>query len=62
MVRVEKNTISATNDKLVSKLQREINYLRDILHMRKQGGDGIKEIQNRLIILQEENAKLRELT
>lgn len=55
------NEISATDDKLVLKLQREIKYLRDLLHV-KQSGGGIKELQLKLMILHEENEKLKEMT
>lgn len=61
LIRVKKNAISATNDRLVVKLQREIQHLKDILQLRKQGAGGLAEIQQRLWSLTMENQKLREM-
>lgn len=61
LVRVKKNAISATNDRLVVKLQREIQHLKDVLQLRKQGAGGLAEIQQRLWSLTMENQKLREM-
>lgn len=61
LIRVKKNAISATNDRLVVKLQREIQHLKDILQLRKQGAGGLAEIQQRLWTLTMENQKLREM-
>ena len=61
LVRVKKNAISATNDRLIIKLQREIQHLKDILQLRKQGSSGVAEIQQRLWSLTMENQKLREI-
>lgn len=33
--KVSKNLISSTNNEMINKLQREIKYLRDLLHMRR---------------------------
>ncbi|CAG9315605.1 unnamed protein product [Blepharisma stoltei] len=60
-VNAKTNEISATDDKLVQRLQREIKYLRDILHIKQTGG-GVKELHQKLMILQEENEKLKEMT
>jgi hypothetical protein len=60
-VNVQKNEISATSDKLVMKLQREIQYLKEILQIRKHGSE-VKQMQQRLWMLQEENLKLKEIT
>ena len=60
MVKVRKNEISATSDKLVSRLQREILYLKSLLDMRRRGG--MEQIHHELSSLKEENHRLRSLT
>ena len=60
LVTVVKNEISATSDKLVSKLQREIQYLKSLLSLRRKGG--IESVERELHSLREENAHLRELS
>jgi hypothetical protein len=57
MVKVRKNEVSATNDDLVQNLQREIQYLKDMLQIKKNGG--ISELHNQLIALKEENHQLK---
>jgi hypothetical protein len=60
MVKVKKNEISATSDKMVSRLQREIGYLKSLLDIRRRGG--MEQIHHELTSLKEENHKLRSLT
>lgn len=58
MVRAKANKINGSDDALVKKLQREIQHLRDILNIRRKGGQG--ELAEQLLALKEENNKLRE--
>ncbi|CAG9318320.1 unnamed protein product [Blepharisma stoltei] len=60
MVKIKKNEISATNDQLVSKLQREIQHLKDMLNLRKKGG--FQEINQQIWSLKEENERLKKIT
>ena len=60
MQNVKKNEVSATNDKLVRKLLREVDHLREILNLKKAGGP-LKEVNEKLWILKEENEKLKEM-
>lgn len=61
-VRVKRNEFSATSDTVVVKLQREITHLKEMLQLRKLGPTGLKEINQKLWLLKEENIKLREMT
>ena len=38
MVKVQANAVSAADDALVSKLQKEVQYLKDILNLNRKGG------------------------
>ena len=38
MVKVKKNEVSATNDQLITKLQREIQHLKTLLNLKRNGG------------------------
>ena len=60
MVRVTKNEISATNDSLVTRLQREIQHLRSLLSISKKGN--MQEISKELLALKEENERLKKIT
>jgi len=60
MVKIRKNEISATNDQLVSKLQREIQHLKSILSLNKKGG--LQDISQQLLALKEENERLKKMT
>jgi hypothetical protein len=60
MVRVVKNEISATNDSLVSRLQREIQHLKGLLSLSKKGN--LQDISKELLLLKEENERLRKIT
>lgn len=60
MVKIKKNEISATNDQLVTKLQREIQHLKDMLNLKKRGG--FQEINQQIWTLKEENERLKKIT
>ena len=51
--------MSAADDALVLKLQREITHLKDILNLKRRGG--AQDVHQQLLTLKEENAKLREV-
>jgi hypothetical protein len=59
MQRVRRNEINAKDDALVQKLQKEVQYLKELLAMRKRGTGGIGEISQQLYILKDENERLR---
>jgi len=58
MVRAKANKISGSDDALVKRLQREVQHLRDILNIRRKGGQG--ELAEQLLLLKVENNKLKE--
>lgn len=60
MVKIKKNEISATNDQLVAKLQREIQHLKSMLSLNKKGG--LQDISQQLLALKEENERLKKIT
>ena len=62
IIKVRVNEISATDDALISKLQKEINYLKDLLKMKRKNGlaGGVQDIHSKLIHLQQENDRLRQ--
>ena len=57
MVKVKKNEISATNNQLITKLQREIQHLKTLLNIKRNGG--IQELEQKIWVLTEENQKLK---
>lgn len=57
MQRVKRNEINAKDDALVQKLQREVQYLKELLQMRKGGATGA--VSQQLYILRDENERLR---
>ena len=57
MVKIKKNEISATNDQLITKLQREIQHLKTLLNLKRKGG--IQELEQKIWVLTEENHKLK---
>ena len=61
VVTVKANEISATDDALINTLQKEINYLKDLLKMKMKTGlsGGIQDIHSKLLHLQQENDRLR---
>ena len=56
------NEISATDDALINKLQKEINYLKELLKMKRKNGltGGVQDIHTKMITLQQENERLRQ--
>jgi Kinesin motor domain len=56
--RVGTNEISATDSELVKSLVREVRYLKEILNIKKTGGN-MSELHHRLKKLEEENLKLK---
>lgn len=60
MVKAKKNEVSALNNELILKLQREIQHLKGLLNLKKKGG--IQELQSQLLALKEENKKLKMMT
>jgi len=56
---VKANKIEAQDAELVQKLQKEIKYLKAILNIRRKGTSAINQVHNKLLILQEENDRLR---
>ncbi|KAL4438950.1 hypothetical protein ABPG74_016670 [Tetrahymena malaccensis] len=57
-LKIKPNEINASDFQIVQKLQREINYLKDLLHMKKKGINP-NDIHQRLLKLQEENERLK---
>ncbi|OMJ92735.1 hypothetical protein SteCoe_4488 [Stentor coeruleus] len=60
MVKAKKNEVSALNNEVILKLQREIQHLKGLLNLKKKGG--IQELQSQLLALKEENKKLKMMT
>lgn len=58
MVRAKANEINGSDDALVRRLQKEVQHLRDILNIRRKGGQG--ELAEQLLMLKDENTKLKE--
>ena len=58
MVRAKANEINGSDDALIKRLQREIQHLRDILNIKRKGGQG--ELAEQLLMLKDENTKLKE--
>ena len=59
MVKIKKNEVSATNDQLITKLQREIQHLKTLLNLKRKGG--IQELEQKIWMLTEENHKLKSI-
>lgn len=57
MVKVKKNEISATNDIVINKLQKEIQHLKTLLNLKRKGG--LQELEQKIWKLTEENQKLK---
>lgn len=51
------NEISASDDALVKKLQQELQYLKDLLQLKRKGG--MSDVHRQLLMLKQENDKLR---
>ena len=54
---VKKNQINVREDNMIQKLQSEINYLKDLLQLKKKGKND--ELTNQLYTLKQENKRLR---
>lgn len=59
MTKVSANQVSAADDALVQKLQKEIQHLKDILNLKRKGG--AHDLHQQLLILKEENSKLKDM-
>ena len=59
MTKVVANQVSAADDALVTKLQKEIQHLKEILNLKRKGG--AHDMHQQLLVLKEENAKLKEM-
>jgi len=57
MVKVNANTVNAADDALVSKLQKEVQHLKDILNLNRKGG--VLDVHQQLLVLKEENDRLK---
>lgn len=57
--KVSKNEFSAKDDALIHKLQGEINYLKELLQLKKKGKQD--EIANQLYSLKQENQRLKSI-
>jgi hypothetical protein len=60
MVTIKKNEISATSDKLVSRLQQEIQHLKNMLGLKRRGG--LQELHQQMWALRQENQKLKTIS
>jgi len=58
MVKVSANTVSAADDALVIKLQKEVQHLKDILNLNRKGG--VLDVHQQLLVLKEENSRLKD--
>ncbi|CDW85964.1 kinesin motor domain containing protein [Stylonychia lemnae] len=59
MATIRANEINAADDALVQKLQKEVQTLREVLNLRRKGVTN--DIQRELLVLKEENLKLKEM-
>lgn len=59
MVKVQANAVSAADDALVMKLQREVQHLKEILNLNRKGG--VLDVHQQLLVLKEENTKLKDM-
>lgn len=57
MVKVEANAVSAADDALVIKLQKEVQHLKEILNLNRKGG--VLDVHQQLLVLKEENSRLK---
>ena len=54
MTKVKANVVNATDDALVNKLQKQVQHLREVLHIR-----GKNDLQSELFKLKQENDTLK---
>ena len=59
LTKVSANHVSAADDAIVVKLQREIQHLKDILNLKRKGG--AHDLHQQLLVLKDENDKLKEI-
>ena len=59
MIKVQANAVSAADDALVLKLQREVQHLKDILNLSRKGG--VLNVNQQLLVLKEENHRLKDM-
>lgn len=59
MVKVQANSVSAADDALVIKLQKEVQHLKEILNLNRKGG--VLDVQQQLLVLKEENTRLKDI-
>jgi hypothetical protein len=59
MVKVSANEISANDDALIQKLQKEVMHLKEILNLKRKGG--ASDVNQQLLQLKEENSRLKEI-
>ena len=57
MVKVNANAVSAADDALVVKLQKEVQHLKEILNLNRKGG--VLDVHQQLLVLKEENTRLK---
>jgi len=58
-ITAQPNEINASDDALVKKLQQELQYMKDLLQLKRKGG--ISDLHRQLLLLQHENDKLRDM-
>lgn len=59
LVKASLNEVNAKEDAVVKKLRREVQHLKEILQMRRHKND--TDVHRELLVLKEQNFKLREL-
>ena len=59
MVKVQANEFNAADDALITKLQKEVQHLKEILNLKRRGG--ANDVHQQLLQLKEENARLKEM-
>lgn len=59
-IKVKANEVNASNDVLVKKLQSELQYLKDLLQLKRKGG--MSDIHRQVLLLKQENDKLRAMS
>eukprot|EP00347_Sterkiella_histriomuscorum_P005480 403356455 len=59
LVKVQANEMNAADDARIQTLQKEVQYLKDILNMKRKGG--ANELTTQLLQLKEENSKLKQI-
>ncbi len=59
MVKVQANEMSAADDAYIQKLQKEVQHLKEILNLKRNGG--ATDVHQQLLYLKEENAKLKQM-